>query len=67
VSAASVTAGRFSHLDDVMSSDEIKMSGITIRPVTVCKAACAAHAVCVGVLRFVQTTYSNFISICSIN
>jgi len=67
VSATSVTAGRFSHLDDVSFSDEIKMSGITIRLVTFCKAEHAAHDVCVGVLRFVQTTYGDFISICCIN
>jgi hypothetical protein len=67
VCATSAAAGHFSHLDDVLFSDEIKMVGITIRPVTLCKAQRAAHAVFVGVLRFLQTTYSDFISICSIN
>jgi hypothetical protein len=39
------------------------MLGITNRPETLCKAERAAHALRVGVLRFVQTTYSDFISL----
>jgi len=66
-SAISTAAGRFSHLDDVLFSDEITMLGITILPVTVCKAGRVTDAVRVGVLPFVQTTYSDFISICSMN
>jgi hypothetical protein len=42
-SATSATAGTISHLDDVLFSDGTKMSGITIRPVTLCKAERAAQ------------------------
>jgi len=61
VCATSAAAGRFSHLDDGLFLDEIKMLGITIRPVTPCKAERAAPTVSVAVLRFVQTAYSGIL------